>query len=167
MARPREFDEEAVLDAAIECFWSRGYELASVRDLADQMGITGASLYNAFGDKRALYRRALERYIELKVHNRIARLEQLPPFQAISAYFDEVIERSAEDKERRGCMFVNSAVELAPRDPDFRALIVEEFVQIEAFFHRCIAAGQKDGTVSSLQPPAVLAKDDTSASSSA
>ena len=54
MARPREFDEAAVLDAAMDCFWRNGYEATSVRDLATPfMGITGASLYNAFSDKRA------------------------------------------------------------------------------------------------------------------
>jgi TetR/AcrR family transcriptional repressor of nem operon len=45
MARPREFDEAAVLDAAIMRFWQRGYEATSVRDLADEMNITGANLY--------------------------------------------------------------------------------------------------------------------------
>lgn len=54
MARPREFDEAVALDAAIQCFWSRGYEATSVRDLADAMGIAGPSLYNTFGDKRTL-----------------------------------------------------------------------------------------------------------------
>lgn len=64
MARPREFDEAVALDAAIQCFWSRGYEATSVRDLADAMGIAGPSLYNTFGDKRTLYRQALEHYVE-------------------------------------------------------------------------------------------------------
>ena len=64
MARPREFDEAAVLDAAIERFWQSGYEATSVRDLADEMNIAGASLYNAFGDKRSLYERALNRYLD-------------------------------------------------------------------------------------------------------
>jgi TetR/AcrR family transcriptional repressor of nem operon len=50
MARPREFDVAAVLDAAIARFWRRGYGATSVRDLADEMNIAGASLYNAFGD---------------------------------------------------------------------------------------------------------------------
>jgi TetR/AcrR family transcriptional repressor of nem operon len=57
MARPREFDETTVLEAAMNCFWAQGFEQTSVRDLAERMGITGASLYNAFGDKRSLYRR--------------------------------------------------------------------------------------------------------------
>ena len=55
MARPREFDEGEALDAAMDCFWRDGYEATSVRDLAARMGITGASLYNAFGDKRSLF----------------------------------------------------------------------------------------------------------------
>ena len=64
MARPREFDEAAVLDAAMDCFWRNGYEATSVRDLAAHMGITGASLYNAFGgkvDSRRLMRSRIDR----------------------------------------------------------------------------------------------------------
>ena len=55
MARPREFDENAVLEMAMQCFWERGYQATSIRDLAERMSMTGASLYNAFGDKRHLY----------------------------------------------------------------------------------------------------------------
>src|ERR1700756_2373670 len=77
MARPREFGETTDLDAAMNCFWAQGLEQTSVRELADQMGITGASLYNAFGDKRSLYRRALDHYLEQTVRDRISRLEQM------------------------------------------------------------------------------------------
>ena len=83
MARPREF-EDHVLDAAIQCFWAHGYEATSVRDLADSMGIGGASLYNAFGDKRSLFRRALDRYADQSFRDRVKRLEGLAPRQAIS-----------------------------------------------------------------------------------
>ena len=60
MARPREFDEEVVLDAAVQCFWSQGYESTSVKDLMERTGLTAASLYNAYGDKRAMFRIALD-----------------------------------------------------------------------------------------------------------
>ena len=76
MARPREFDETAVLEAAIQCFWSRGYEATSVRDLAKKMALTGASMYNAFGDKRSLYRRALDHYVEQSFGDRVGRIER-------------------------------------------------------------------------------------------
>lgn len=159
MARPREFDETTVLEAAMRCFWANGYEATSVRDLADQMGITGASLYNAFGDKRTLYRRALDHYLEQSVRDRVARLEPtLPPYAAICAFFDEVIERSVSDRQRRGCMLVNSALEMAPYDAEFRKIVAQELVFIEGSFRRCIAAGQGDGTISPTQPAEELAK---------
>ncbi len=158
MARPREFDEVTALEAAMNCFWAQGYELTSVRDLAQQMGITGASLYNAFGDKRLLYRQALHHYLEQTVRDRVARLERLAPFAAIRTFFDEIVERSVSDKQRRGCMLVNSALELAPYDPEFQKIVAEEMIFIEAFFRRCIEAGQKDGTISAIRPAAELAK---------
>ena len=158
MARPREFDEATVLEAAMNCFWAQGFESTSVRDLAEEMGITGASLYNAFGDKRSLYRRALAYYLETSVRDRVSRLEQLPPFQAIRAFFDEVIERSMTDKQRRGCMLVNAVLELAPYDAEIHNVVSQEMVFIETFFRRCIAAGQQDGTISPARPPAELAK---------
>jgi TetR/AcrR family transcriptional repressor of nem operon len=147
MARPREFDETAVLEAAMNCFWARGFERTSVRDLAEQMGITGASLYNAFGDKRSLYRQAFVHYLEQTVHDRVARLEKLPPALAIRTFFDEIIARSVDDHQRRGCMLVNAALELAPYDPEFQQLVSEEMMFIEAFFRRCAAAGQQDGSI--------------------
>src|SRR3974390_481002 len=109
MARPREFDEARVLEAAMNCFWARGFEQSSVRDLAERMGITNASLYNAFGDKRSLYRRALVHYLTQTVRDRVARLEKLPPVSAIGTFFDEIIERSVDDEQQRGCMLVNAA----------------------------------------------------------
>src|SRR5271165_3871046 len=110
MARPREFDESLVLEAAMNCFWAQGFEQTSVRDLAERMGITGASLYNAFGDKRSLYRQALRHYLAQTVRERVARLQQLPPVAAVSTFFDEIIERSVTDGQRRGCMLVNAAL---------------------------------------------------------
>lgn len=159
MARPREFDETEVLDAAIGCFWSRGYEATSVRDLAGAMGITGASLYNAFGDKRALYRRALDHYVERGFRERARRLEaQLPPRQAIDAFFDEIVELSLADPHRRGCLIVNSALELAPHDPEFQAVLADVLRDMEAFFRRCVEAGQQAGTVVATLPAVDLAR---------
>ena len=158
MARPREFDEATALEAAMNCFWAQGYELTSVRDLAEQMGITGASLYNAFGDKRSLYRQALRHYLEQTVRDRVARLERLRPFPAIRTFFDEIVERSVKDRQHRGCMLVNSALELAPYDPEFQKIVAQEMIFIEAFFRRSIEAGQKDGTILAIRPAAELAK---------
>jgi TetR/AcrR family transcriptional repressor of nem operon len=157
MPRPREFDEPTVLEAAMRCFWNRGFEQTSMRDLAGEMGITSASLYNAFGDKRSLYRRALEYYLEQSVRDRVARLSPLPPFSALRAFFDEIVERSVVDKQRRGCMLVNSALELAPYDPEFQKLVADEMIFIESFFLRCVAAAQEEGTITTRRPADELA----------
>jgi TetR/AcrR family transcriptional repressor of nem operon len=148
MARPREFDEATVLEAAIECFWHRGYEATSVRDLVDKMGISGPSLYNAYGDKRALFAQALEHYFDHSARALIKQLEtSLPPKQAVRRFIEEIIDRSVNDRERRGCFLINSALEVAPHDRQLGALVADSLAEIEAFFYRSIKAAQAKGAV--------------------
>ena len=66
-----------------------------------------------------------------------------PPFPAIRTFFDEIVERSVTDKQRRGCMLVNSALELAPYDPEFQKIVAEEMIFIEAFFAAMYRGGAK------------------------
>lgn len=158
MARPRQFDEIAVVDAAMHCFWHRGYQATSIRDLARSMNITGASLYNAFGDKRSLYRRALARYVKTGFVDRAARFEErLPPAHAIRAFLEEIVELSLSDQEHKGCLLVNSALEFSPHDPELQAVINAMLGQVEGFFHRCVVAGQGDGSIPTDRPPEELA----------
>ena len=148
MPRPRAFEESVALDAAIDCFWRRGYEATSVRNLSERMGIGGTSLYNAFGDKRALFVQALERYMERATRERIRRLEtSLPPKQAIRQFFREIVERAVNDRDRRGCFLINSALEVAPHDAELGAEIAERLGEIEAFLRRSVQAAQADGSV--------------------
>jgi len=150
MGRPITFDEAVALDAAMECFWHCGYRASSVRDLAVSMGICGTSLYNSFGNKRALFIKALERYLDRSVRERIGRLQgSLPPMQAIHAFFDEVIERSLQDRARRGCLLINSALEVAPHDRKLGAEIGRRLEEIEVFFRNQIVKGQADGDIPS------------------
>ncbi|MBP1886606.1 TetR/AcrR family transcriptional regulator [Sinorhizobium mexicanum] len=140
-----------MLVLAVEHFWEHGYEATSIRDLAQAMGLTTASIYNAFGDKRAVYRKALDFYVEQSFVDRVGRFETKPPREAIEAFFGEIIQRSLGDTRRKGCMLVNSALEVAPHDPEFQRVISEVLIQVEAFFARCVLAGQRDGTIGSRQ----------------
>ena len=159
MVRPREFDENEVLDAAAHQFWVYGYEATTVRDLAQCMGITGASLYNAFGDKRSLFERALTHYIARSFGDRVSRFEvNLPPLDAIKAFFREIVERSVSDRDRKGCLLVNSALEVAPHDAGFQATIANVLVAVETFFRRCVHAGQQAGEISTAQSADDLAR---------
>jgi TetR/AcrR family transcriptional repressor of nem operon len=130
-----------------------------MRDLVEGMGITGASLYNAFGDKRSLFRRALVLYIDESVRERMMRLEKsLPPTKAIERFLRETVERSLKDKQRRGCMLVNSSLEVAPHDPEFQEIIAGVLTEVEVFFRRLVTAGQKDGTISKSHAADELAR---------
>jgi AcrR family transcriptional regulator len=150
MARPREFDEAVVLDAAMQCFWSRGFEATSVKDLLGKTGITAVSLYNAFGDKRALFRTALDHYVEAGIGERIRRCENLPPREAIAAFFDEILKRSLSDRERKGCMLVNAALEVAPHDGEFRKIVArraQSHREILSQLHQSRPSGRHDRTL--------------------
>ena len=155
MARPREFEEQFVLKAVMQCFWNRGYEATSVKDLVAKTGITAASLYNAFGDKRALFRAALDQYIESSVGERIRRCETLAPRKAIEGFLQDILNRSLSDRDHKGCLLVNSALEIAPHDAEFQEVIATVFRRIEGFFLKCIKAGQADSTIT----PSVPARD--------
>lgn len=146
MGRQREFDEAKAIDGAVDCFWARGYEATSVRDLAEHMGIGGASLYNAYGGKRALFVAALARYAERSMRERIARLERDGrPKEAIRAFLAEIIERSLADRDRKGCMLVNSALDVAPHDAEIGKVVAGYLDEIRAFFQRNIEAGRSAG----------------------
>jgi len=111
MARPREFDESV---AKVRCFWSRQYGKTSVRDLAGSIGITGMGDYNEFGVKCSPYRRSLDHYVSQSLGDRVRRFEEnLSTLAALKAFFSGIIERSGTDKERKGRVLVNSALELA------------------------------------------------------
>lgn len=149
MARLKDFDEESALDSAVDCFWKHGYEATTVRDLADAMKIGGASLYNAYGDKRALFERSLERYANRSMRDRIARMEaEHRPKEAIRAFLAEIVERSLKDPDRKGCLLVNSALDVAPHDAEIGKVVAGYLEELRAFFRRNIEAAQRAGQVS-------------------
>jgi TetR/AcrR family transcriptional repressor of nem operon len=158
MARLKEFDETRALDAAVDCFWQRGYGATSVRDLADAMGIGGPSLYNAFGDKRALFSRSLERYANRSMRERIARLEaRHQPKQAIRAFIAEIIDRSLKDPDRRGCLLINSALDVAPHDAEIGAVLAGYLDEIRGFFRRNLEAARQAGQLTRTLDPEQVA----------
>ena len=159
MARPREFDEETVLEAAMQRFWNNGYEATSMRDLADRTGMTTPSLYNAFGDKRAIYRLVLDRYVRLALETGLAIFgSDDPPLHALERYFDATIEEVLADGLHKGCLVVNTALEVAPHDQDFRDVVTKVFDEIEKSVRDCVAAGQRDGSILTSQPAADIAR---------
>jgi TetR/AcrR family transcriptional repressor of nem operon len=71
----------------------------------------------------------------------------LPPRRAIEAFFRDIVKRSLGDRDRKGCLLVNAALDVAPHDPEFCRVVAAVLVRIEAFFRACVRAGQADGTI--------------------
>jgi TetR/AcrR family transcriptional regulator, transcriptional repressor for nem operon len=149
MARPREFDEVQVLEAAGAVFWAKGFEATTTRDLTDSTGLTQSSIYAAFGDKRGIFLRSLRHYLDSILLERIARLETTKsPGQAIIGFFREIVDRSLADPQHRGCMLVNATLEATADDPELQAYLADETTKIEQFFLRCVSAGQMSDEIS-------------------
>lgn len=160
MARPRSFDEDKVLDAALACFWQHGYAATSVRDLAADMQINGPSLYNAFGDKRALFIRALDRYANQYMRERLERLERSHlPHDAIAAFFRELIDHSLSDTDRSGCFIVNTALELAAHDAEIGIAVAGYLDEVRRFFERVVRAGCNAAVARGEAPSEIVPRD--------
>jgi TetR/AcrR family transcriptional repressor of nem operon len=116
-----------------------------------------ASLYNAFGDKRSLFVRCLDRYLDGGMRERTKRLEESrPPREAIETFIEEVVRRSLRD--RRGCLMVNSALEVGPHDREIGAAVSRRLGELEAFFRRCVEAGRRDGSICPVGDAADVAR---------
>lgn len=149
MARPKEFDEEQALAAALEVFWEKGYEAASVQDLTERMGIQKASLYNTFGDKHALFVRALAAYSSETLEWYREQLERAGPVRATLVTLFHELTDGCEDEEDdcRGCLCVNSAIELAPHDPAIATLLEQHNQTQEDLFRRALVRAQQAGEI--------------------
>ncbi|AJS60214.1 TetR/AcrR family transcriptional regulator [Paenibacillus sp. IHBB 10380] len=146
MARTREFDEEKVLDAAMQLFWEKGYEATSLSDLTSRMGIQRPSIYSAFGDKKELFEAALRKYTMSRASDVRTRLQSHSSVkEAFSTFFDNVVaEEYAEDRSR-GCFCINTMVELAPHDEKFEILTREHQMYLAVIFQETIERGIQSG----------------------
>ncbi|WP_184157158.1 TetR/AcrR family transcriptional regulator [Sphingobium lignivorans] len=104
--RPREFDTDHALVAALRVFWSKGYEGASLSDLTEAMGITRPSLYAAFGNKEALFRQALDLYEREKMAYIGAALEAPTARGVVERLLCGSLDVCSSDSEPRGCLRV-------------------------------------------------------------
>ena len=142
MARTPEFDREQVLDAALETFWRKGYEATTLPDLLEATGLARQSLYNTFGDKRALFLESLRRYAD-REHGRLTEILQHGPVRtAIRRLFDEVVNGA---QRGCGCFLVNSAAELLPRDAEVGRLVASTMGRQEKALTEALRRGVREG----------------------
>jgi TetR/AcrR family transcriptional repressor of nem operon len=148
MARHKEFDRDEALQKAMEVFWVRGYEAASINDLVKRMGINRQSLYDTFGDKHALYLQALDRYREVEGRKMFELLERPGSVKkALRQLFQGVVEGSLCDGQRRGCFIGNAMSELAGRCKETAAKTCSQLAASEEALYRALLRGKKTGEI--------------------
>lgn len=146
MARPREFDIEEALDAAISTFWEHGYEATSMDDLLNAMGLTKGSLYKAFGDKHNLFLLSLQDYLDhLFEKMKEAVDSDSDPVQALNALMGLVEELCCKQTTARGCFAVNTVVELSQRDGKAGEILKKHLIRVEKLLAKLISHGQESG----------------------
>lgn len=145
MARPREFDADDALERATRVFWTKGFEQASLDDLCGATGLGRSSLYAAFGDKRALYLQALERYEQRSVARIAAALSGKPIRTAVAGFLGSLIDEIVDGPGRRGCFIGNCAAELARLDRTAASRVRKSLERIEAEFRGALAQAKARG----------------------
>jgi TetR/AcrR family transcriptional repressor of nem operon len=158
MARPKSFDEDTLLEAALQLFWKRGYDGVSISDLEAELGVGRQSLYNTFGDKRELFRRALARYAEFSDAKRDELLVPEAGLEGIRAYFADAARFMTGTAQGRGCFLVKSATREAVGDRTVAAQCRSSEQALMSRFRAALAVARARGEVAKDLPLDVAAR---------
>ncbi|MFB9842983.1 TetR/AcrR family transcriptional regulator [Mucilaginibacter ginsenosidivorans] len=159
MARTKDFDEDEVLEKAMNLFWLKGYNGTSMQDLVDGLGISRSSLYDTYVDKHTLFLRSLEHYKE-HTAGKMGKIIQNTPSarEKIRRMLEYIISELVRDKEHKGCFLVNAGVEMASQDKEVSTMLCENDRQVEGYFYDIIKHGQESGEIANKQDARVLAQ---------
>jgi AcrR family transcriptional regulator len=150
MGRHREFDVEKALDAALCVFWRKGYEGASYADLTEAAGVERPALYSAFGNKEALFRRALARYYE-RYMDFIPQALRLPTAREVAAHIlYSAVDLNTRNPNHTGCLGINGVLAGSDEAEPVRQALIEARAageaQLRERFERARAEGDLPAT---------------------
>ncbi|MFB4281726.1 MULTISPECIES: TetR/AcrR family transcriptional regulator [unclassified Nonomuraea] len=156
MARPRMFEEERAVEAAMRAFWTAGYEATSTQDLCAATGLGRSSIYNTFASKHDLFEKSLRHYMDER-NATLARLMdgELPIKEKIRTVLWWAVEPDPGDP--KGCLVVNTLVELGPRDPDIAELLRRDTAKRVETVRAAIEAARARGEIEVDRDPLALA----------
>lgn len=153
--RPRGFDTATALDAAVDVFWRRGYDGASVTDLTAAMGINRPSLYAAFGDKAELFQKALQRYVDSNMGYVTDALNQTTAHDVAAAFLTGNALAVTMPGRPAGCLSVQAAV--APEGSTQQVLLAENRANIETLLADRFRRAIEEADLPADEDPAELA----------
>ncbi|MGW0806444.1 TetR/AcrR family transcriptional regulator [Nonomuraea sp. NPDC002799] len=157
MARPRKFEEERAVEAAMRAFWDAGYEATSTQDLCAATGLGRSSVYNTFASKHELFTKALRHYMDER-NTVLAELMDgdLPVREKVRTVLWWAVEPDPADPA--GCLVVNAMIELGPRDPEVAELLRRDNDKRLAMVRSAIETGRARGEIDSGKDPRALAR---------
>jgi len=159
MARPREFDPNDVLQTAIELFWEKGYFDSSVDEVVRRTGVAKYGIYGTFGSKHELFMKALKQYASDRhrdIQSPIRKTDASLP--EIRLFFKRAVKLMTQDDTRRGCLIVNTGVELGLRDAEIKDFVSDFFQETKKVLERCITNAVELGQIEVLSNIPALAK---------
>jgi AcrR family transcriptional regulator len=156
--RPRSFDKDQALDAALRVFWAKGYEGASLSDLTGAMGINRPSLYAAFGDKAALFHEVLERYERGPVSYVREALSEPTARGAVERLLKSTVSALTCPQNPRGCLFVQGALACGEESEAMRQELAERRSQGEVALRKRLKKAKDQGELPATANPAELAR---------
>jgi AcrR family transcriptional regulator len=157
--RPRAYDPDAALMRATETFWRNGYSATSLDMLGAATDMNRPSLYGAFGDKRALYLKALDRYAQQSKLGIDQALDYGRPLaEGLKRFYDMALSLYLpEDGKPRGCFLIGTAVTEAAKDPEIRARLASALHGFDRLVEARFRHAQKQGELDAGADPAALA----------
>lgn len=124
MNRVRAFDPSTTLSQVVDLFAAKGYSETSMEDIVQATGVSRYGLYGTFGNKRELFEQALEQYAEgMGKRSFLRLLEPGASLDHIRAIFDERVADMTASELNKGCLFIHTAMELAPQDDELRGVL--------------------------------------------
>jgi AcrR family transcriptional regulator len=156
--RPREFCVDAALAAALRVFWTKGYEGASLTDLTEAMGITRPSLYAAFGNKEALFRKALNLYEHDKLAYVSAALEAPTARGVAERMLSGALEMQTTGSDPKGCLGVIATVASGTEAQSIKAEVVARQASSHAALLRRFERAKADGDLPDHIEPVSLVR---------
>jgi AcrR family transcriptional regulator len=156
--RPREFDIDAALDAALLLFWRHGYEGVSMAMLTEAMGVNAPSLYAAFGSKEMLFQRALERYLERPASYLPMALQEPTARKAVEQLFRGAIEMVMNPRHPDGCLLVQGALASGPVAEPVRKELNRRRAGAEMLVRKRLECAIEEGDLPKSVDPANLAR---------
>lgn len=143
MAGVKQFDSEVVIDRAMMHFWRIGYGATSIKDLEKATKLRRGSLYNAFGDKEALFIAALKRYDSVIGSKRIEALSNPDPHRAIESFLSTLVEQLGEPGRPRGCLHTNTSLEIPSAPTAIMRIVVERTSAIEDAIYAVLRSAKR------------------------